>query len=243
MNLYQKPKTVLGKYKINEIAYFSRDNYERDYRAVASPFGILICDASTGEELNLVPSPNNEVLSVACSPNSSMIAGGKANNTIQLWEFDSYDNGSEKHILKGHGGGVPSVVFSPDGKMLASGSDDGTIRLWDVSDGSHKSTLEHSGVTSVVFSPDGKMLASGSNDGTIRLWESETRFGKNRCITTLDEPKTDVYPTIFIDDNSQKAVTAVVFSPKNSILANGYSNGTIYLWDIRTLIPFVKQGF
>ena len=36
-------------------------------------------------------------------------------------------------------------------------------------------------------------------------------------------------------------MTSVVFSPNDSILASGYSDGTIYLWDIRTLIPFVKR--
>ena len=253
MNSHQKPKTTLGKYKINEIAYSSNENY----RVVASRFGILICDAKTGEEHHLLPSPKNEVLSVAYSPDGNIIASGKADNTIQLWRgWNSYRGSHDKHILKGHTGSVTSVVFSPDGKILASGSKDGTIRLWEVvceesreyrsrEQGlvsiSHQSTLEHSGVTSVVFSPDGKILASGSKDGTIRLWESETRFGKNRCITTLDEPKIDVYPTIFIDNNSQKAVTSVVFSPNDSILASGYSDGTIYLWDIRTLIPFVKR--
>ena len=243
MNLYQKPKTCLGKYKINEIAYFSK----RNYRVVATRFGILICYASTGEEFNILPSPKSEVLSVAISPEGNMIAGGKADNTIQLWSFDNSSSyhmeeaADKEHILNGHDGSVTSIVFSPDGSILASGSDDGTIRLWEASGGSHKSTLEHGSVTSIVFSPDSKMLASGSNNGTIRLWESETRFGKNRCITTLDEPKIDVYPTIFISDNSQKAVTSVAFSLNDSILASGYSDGTIYLWDIRTLIPFVKR--
>lgn len=141
MNLYQKPKTCLGKYKINEIAYFS----ERSYRVVATRFGILVCDANTGKELQVFRSPKNEVLSVAISPKGNMIAGGKADNTIQLWSFDNSnyymeEAADKEHILNGHGGGVTSVVFSPDGKMLASGSSDGTIRLWETSDGSHKST-------------------------------------------------------------------------------------------------------
>ena len=230
MNLYQKPKTILGKYKINEIAYFSKN-----CRAVASPFGILICDASTGKEEHLLPSPKNEVLSVAFSPEGNIIAGGKADNTIQLWtNWNNYDVPHDEHILKGHDGSVTSVVFSPDGKILASGSNDGTIRLWDASEGSHKSTLKHNGVTSVVFSPDGKILASGSNDGTIRLWESEIRFGQNRCITALD-PSTDVTPPIFTDNKSETTVTSVVFSPNGSKLASGYNNGAIHLWNIKNL--------
>ena len=246
MNLYQKPKAILGKYKINEIAYFSQNDSQKSYgrsedaglyRAVGSQFGISICDAGTGEDLHLLPGTKNEVLSVACSPKGSMIAGGRADNTIELWT--NWWDGA--YHLKGHSDAVVSVVFSPNGEMLASGSNDGTIRLWDLSDRLDKSTLEHDGVTSVVFSPDGSILASGSNDGTIRLWESEIRFGQNRCITTLDEPKIDVYPTIFISDNSRKAVTSVVFSLNDSILASGYSDGTICLWDIRTLIPFVKR--
>ena len=242
MNLYQKPKTHLAKYKINEIVYFLTRDYEANYRAVASPFGILICNASTGEEEHILPSPKNEVLSVAFSPESNIIAGGKADNTIQLWaNWNSYDGSHDKHILKGHGGSVTSVVFSPDCKILASGSKDGTIRLWEIvckesrahTSGeqeivsiSHKSTLEHSSVTSVVFSPDGNMLASGSKDGTIRLWESETRFGQNRRITILD-PRTDV--------KSETAVTSATFSPNGSKLASGYNNGAIHLWNIKNL--------
>ena len=224
MNLYQKPKSILGKYKINEIAYFSNENYSKNYRAVASPFGLLICDASTGEELHLLPS-HEEVLSVACSPKGNIIAGGKADNTIQLWDFDRYDP-HDKHILKGHGGSVTSVVFSPNGEVLASGSNDGTIRLWNASDGSHRSTINHAGVTSVVFSPSGHMLVSGSNNGTICFWESETRFGQNRYITTFDLKDND--------NKSETTVTSVIFSPNGSTLASGYNNGTIHLWDIST---------
>ena len=245
MNLYQKPKTRLGKYKINEIAYsFERDpegNYHKvNYRVVATRFGILICGARTGEELELFPSPKNEVLSVAISPDGNIIAGGKADNTIQLWRFDHFDQYDEEKdiyentLLKGHSDGVTSIAFSPDGNILASGSNDGTIRLWEASDGSHKSTLEHGGVTSIVFNPDGNILASGSDDGTIRLWESEIRFGQNRCITTFDST-TDETPDIFTDNKSETAVTSVVFNSKGSILASGHNNGTIHLWNIGTL--------
>ena len=235
MNLYQKPKTILGKYKINEITYFPKIDSQGTYRAAASPFGILISDARTGEDLHLFSSTKNEILSVVWSPEGDMIAGGTADNTIKLWSFDTYGGGSEKHILKGHSEAVVSVAFSPDGKVLASGSNDGTIRLWDSFDGSHKSTLEHGNVVaSIVFSPDGKILASGGNDGIIRLWESEIRFGQNRCITAID-PSTDATPPIFTENESETAVTSVVFSPNGSKLASGYNNGAIHLWNIKNL--------
>ena len=238
MNLYQKPKTCLGKYKINEIAYLPIPNrrdpygdYHRNYRAVATRFGILIsfCDAGTGEELCLLQSHKDEVLSIACSSDGKMIASGNVGKTIQLWESEQL-----KHTLEGHSDAVTSVVFSPDGKTLASGSKDSTIRLWDTDSGDHESTLEHSGVTSVIFSPDGEMLVSGSNDGTIRLWESETRFGQNRCITTFHSG-TDGTSAIFTDNKSEIAVTSVVFSPDSSMLASGHDNGTVHLWNMGTL--------
>ncbi|MBF2002640.1 MAG: hypothetical protein IGS38_18185 [Synechococcales cyanobacterium M58_A2018_015] len=155
------------------------------------------------------------ILSVAFSPDGSLLATGDTDSQIRLWNSIT---GEQIASWQGHDDWVRSVAFSPDGKLLASGSEDKTIRLWTVATGQCLTTLigHRSWVRSVTFSPDGKQLASGSDDGTVRVWE----VNHGQCVYTLEE-HTDV-------------VRSVAFSPDGRLLASGSSDRTIRVWEMAT---------
>jgi len=67
------------------------------------------------------------VLTLAVSPDSTMLATGLTDGTVQLWDAAS---GKELATLEGHTDHACSLSFSPDGRFLASGSHDGTVKLW-----------------------------------------------------------------------------------------------------------------
>jgi WD40 repeat protein len=80
----------------------------------------------------------NSVLSVAFSPDGTLLAagssqpsrrGGGTDGVVTLWDVKT---SKETATLKRHTNSVQSVVFSRDGTLLASGSLDGTIKLWDI---------------------------------------------------------------------------------------------------------------
>ena len=71
----------------------------------------------------------NGVTSVTFSPDGQMLASGRWNQTVRLWNLA---DPADPVILEGHEQAITSVAFSPDGQTLASGSEDGTVRLWDV---------------------------------------------------------------------------------------------------------------
>ena len=75
---------------------------------------------------------NDDINSVAFSPDSKTIALGRDDHTITILNLEE---GILLKELKGHNGSVRSVAFSPDGKTLASGSSYKTIKMWDSKEG------------------------------------------------------------------------------------------------------------
>jgi WD40 repeat protein len=162
-----------------------------------------------------------KIISVAYSPDGTLVAAGSAIGDISLW--DTIHN-NEKLVLKGHNDWIRSVNFSPDSKMLASGSGDHTIKLWDTTTGECINTLSgHTDwVRSVAFHPDGKIIASSSSDRTIRLWDLQT--GKQLKILT----------------GHQDWVWSISFNKDGNTLASGSNDKTIKIWDIETGLEVIS---
>jgi WD40 repeat protein len=114
-----------------------------------------------------------EVDSLAFSPDGTLLALGLRNGTVRMWRVEDREL---LRVLKTsisptvEGVYSQDVAFSPDGKILAFGSTDGNVRLWRVSDGRLLHTLEgRSGrICSLDFSPDGGILALGTWDGPVQ---------------------------------------------------------------------------
>ena len=152
------------------------------------------------------------VTSMAVSPGGDVLALGRFDSKVQLWEVET-----RTHTLTLEGGHlryINTLAFSPDGRTLATGAEDAGVRLWDVTTGTNVATLEgHTdGINLVAFSPDGTALVSRSWDQTVKLWDLATGADT----------------TILHEGGS------VAFSPDGTVLAFGLLDGTIKLWDRAT---------
>ncbi len=101
--------------------------------------GIDLWDANTGELLHSFPRENGRFfICIAFSPDGRVLAGGRDDKKIDLWDVD---NALFLQTLTGHTGNgrdgdtafVYDVMFSPDGQILASAGGDKTVRLWEIS--------------------------------------------------------------------------------------------------------------
>ncbi|MGE3313085.1 MAG: WD40 repeat domain-containing serine/threonine protein kinase, partial [Limisphaerales bacterium] len=102
--------------------------------AVAADGGNLqVIDAETGELAWAAHAAEEQVVALAFSPDSKLLASGAGfvESSIRLWDVG---NSREITRLEGHRTWVSSLVFWPDGQTLASSSADQTIRVWDISD-------------------------------------------------------------------------------------------------------------
>jgi len=207
------------------------------------------------------PARESGVTSVACSADGKLLAAGRKDKTITLWDMATGTEVRTLTVDKGpYSGPVRYIVFSPDGKRLASNSSDLTIKLWDVETGAMVRTLKgHEGVGNVeglAFSPDGTQLASVGRDDTVRLWEPLT--GKE--IRTYKYRRTPFYPgdglfgVAFSPDGTRLAVGGTrnvsgkkieedgVVTPRVADGHDGVARYGVTLWDMASGKPSLSFG-
>lgn len=139
------------------------------------------------------------------------------------------------------------VAISPDGRVAASISDVGRvigkheIILWDTETGKeirrldggniYPSDIRSIPIVSLAFSPDGKTLASIDLLSTIIIWNVLT----GEKINVFDP----VSRNTGIREQPALPSHSLAFSPDGKILATGYRDGSIILWNVATTQPLV----
>jgi len=129
-----------------------------------------------------------------------------------------------------------TVRFSPDGKMLVSASRENaneiSIRTWDVTTGIEgRKIIWHTSVAddrirSFTLAADGKTLAAGASE--IKLWNTATGT-ELRSIKLPSRQSTTTTESTYAH--------SLAFSPDMKILAGGYGDNSITLWNVATGEP------
>jgi len=139
--------------------------------------------------------------------------------------------------LKGHPYKIMYLEFSSDGKYLASCGWDNTIRIWDMNSFSELKVLKgHSDVVwTSVFSNNGEYLVSGSRDASYILWDlksgeiiKKVNDFPPKAKLILDKPDAP-------DIKWSNSVYGLAFSNDNKILAAGFTEGKIRIYEMGSL--------
>lgn len=157
---------------------------------------------------------NDPVLSVAFSPDGSLLATTSTDRTAKIWDATT---GVLIRTLSGHNGSVSRVDFSPDGDRIATASWDSTAKIWDVGTGALERTLKENSlrIQSVVFSPDGSRIATVDGDRTARIYEVNTGWLLKEFLHT-------------------RSLTEVAFDPRGNRIVTASGDGTALIWDANT---------
>lgn len=175
---------------------------------------IRLWDTQNGDRIRTLEGHSQKVLSMALSPDESLLASAGEDCTTHLWDLKSYEIVKS---CKAHTSGIWSLAFHPDGKRIASGSRDHNIKIWNIeSEKDNILTLEgHADrVKSIAFSSDGQYLASGSHDRDVRIWHIDS----GECLQVLK--------------GHTNWVSAVQFTPDLAKLVSASEDGTIRIWDM-----------
>jgi len=180
-------------------------------------------DIALGKSLHEVHYHQGIVTSLAFAPDSSALAIGGADATLEIWPTRLRPVPPLVTLATDHGG-VRSVAFSPDGHTFVTSGDDGKARLWVAA------TLkclrqfgDHLGaVNSAVFSPDGTRVALAGVDQRITLWDARD----GRRLAELKGHTSDV--------------TSLRFSPDGNRLASSAFDNEVRVWDVQTASTVLK---
>jgi WD40 repeat protein len=168
-------------------------------------------NTNSGVEGEAVISSNDLTTSMAISPNSKWIAVAEKEKREVILQNTEDKTGK---ILELDALSI-SVTFSPDSKSIAIGTGNNKIVMRNVETGEDLFELqEDAPVLSVQFSPNGQWLVSGTSDH-ITIWDMQQRTK----IATALQPG---------------SINAITFSHDGSIFAAASSNGSIYVWDIKS---------
>ncbi|MEV7934956.1 hypothetical protein AB0O82_02275 [Kitasatospora sp. NPDC088264] len=141
------------------------------------------------------------VLTIAFSPDGTLLATGSSDGTARLWDAASRTLVAEP--INGHDSGVSSVHFSSDGRLLVTVGR--TICLCDLMDTECPRKVGKPFSSALTAKPalssDGN-LAAGHANGAVQLWDLSTQTKLGGALR-----------------GHADAVTAIAFSPDGCLLA------------------------
>ncbi|QDU92681.1 SHD1 domain-containing protein [Lignipirellula cremea] len=159
----------------------------------------------TSGEVRRFPSLLWAYTSVAFSPNGALLAAGKMDSRLMLFDIDKNKLLITLEKLD-QLGQVKRLAFTPDGKKLLAGGSSGRILVWEASSRGELKLVSqfvgHSGkINSITISADSKYALSGSEDKSLRYWELDS----GREVHAFEEFRAGVKAS-FLTPNGRQAL-------------------------------------
>ncbi len=176
-----------------------------------TPVGALRADDDKSPLIAEFKARAGTMSAAAISDDGTLLFTGEDDGDVTLWNVKTHVN---LHNYVGHTRQVFAAALLPDGKRGVTCGDDNLVIIWDLATGRrlHQISTGDSIPFTMACNPDGALAAVGCDDGAIAIFDLAT----GTRLTTLHRRST---------------VLILRFSPDAKVLAAGYADGHVTLWD------------
>lgn len=167
------------------------------------------------------------------------VQGGKFVVTVshdglgKVWEVESL---RRVMTLKGHSGSVRGVQMSKDEKLMYTSGSDETIRIWDFASGKCIRILQTDipfRILFAVFVVNNQECVVVRDGRNLQVWKIEIESGMGQ--DCKDEKLNENHNVREIEMHSD--VDCIALTEDDSKMVTGHRDGTIQLWDARSISP------
>lgn len=117
-----------------------------------------------------------------------------------------------------------AIAFSPDSQFISITGSTRIVYLFSMLENKLEAVFEAhvSNVSALLFSKDSKVLYSGGFDGNIHVWDIETK----KILKTVTHGNPDD------NQNPEKMIVGIEYTPDETHLLVAFMNGTIMVYDL-----------
>jgi len=155
-----------------------------------------------------------DILTVAVSPDSQLVATGGTDKMMRIWKPKS-PNGELVKVTQKQENAIFSVVFTADKKQIVTADGDGNVAFWDL-DGNQINKWEkkvpQTQISGLVITPDGNQIVTADQTGNVKISDTSGKQQKEFF-------------------SYQSGINELAISPDGRLIATGGMDGTVRLWD------------
>ncbi len=156
-----------------------------------------------------------DIMTVAVSPDSQLVATGSSDNIMRIWKPKS-PNGELVKVTQKQENLISTVLFAPDKKQIVTADGDGYVAFWDL-DGNQINKwkkLHQTQISGLAITPDGNQIVTADKTGNVKISDRSAKQQKEFF-------------------SYQSGINELAISPDGKLIATGGMDGTVRLWDFQ----------